>query len=241
MFQELHQQALEAARDYFRAEAVLLKILQKIDSCRGFRQLGYTSCFTYAVGALKLSEATAMNFINVARKSKEMPALQTAIASAELSVSKARKIVPVLTLENQEEWIEKAKSLPQRELERQVARIAPQEAQRDRIKSLDGERVQAMVTISEALLEKLKRIQDLESQRTKRAVSLEEAMDAAAKTHLEKHDPIQKVQRARSEKPVVRQVSGRQPIPAALKHAITRRDQTQCTHVQDGRRCENRR
>ncbi|MGZ3687872.1 MAG: hypothetical protein ACXVBW_06215, partial [Bdellovibrionota bacterium] len=121
MFQELHRQALIAAKEYFKAEAALLDILQKIDACRGFRQLGYPSCFTYAVGALKLSEATAMNFISVARKSKEVPALQAAIANAELSVSKARKIVPVLTPENQEEWIEKAKSLPQRELERQVA------------------------------------------------------------------------------------------------------------------------
>ncbi|MGZ6423508.1 MAG: hypothetical protein ACXWSR_21435, partial [Bdellovibrionota bacterium] len=152
MFQTFHAQALVAARKYFEAEAALLEILQKIDACRGFRTLGYTSCFTYAVGALKLSEATAMNFINVARKSKEVPALQAAIASAELSVSKARKIVPVLTLENQEEWIEKAKMLPQRELERQVARLVPQEEQREKIRSLDGERVQVTITISEDLL-----------------------------------------------------------------------------------------
>ncbi|MGZ6333242.1 MAG: HNH endonuclease [Bdellovibrionota bacterium] len=169
-----------------------------------------------------------------------MPALQAAIANAELSVSKARKIVPVLTPENQEEWIEKAKSLPQRELERQVARLVPQEAERERFKSLDGERVQVTVTISEELLTKLKKIQDLESQRTKRAVSLEEAMNAAVKTHLERNDPIEKAERARKALPVARQV-GRHPLPAARTHEVNCRDQVQCTYTHEGARCANRR
>src|SRR5262249_48620973 len=121
----LHELALQAAANYFRAEAELLDILQKIDKERTYRQLGYTSLFLYAVGALKLPEGTAYNFINVARKAREVPALKAAIAASDLSVGKARRIVSVLTLENQDEWIEKAKNLSQRSLEKEVARVNP--------------------------------------------------------------------------------------------------------------------
>src|SRR4051794_31056093 len=105
---ELHEQALHAAKKFFQAEASLLDILQKIESTRAYRQFDHTSLFSYAVGMLKLSESTALNFINVARKSVEVPALKQEIEAGNLSVSKARKIVPVLTSENQAEWIEKA-------------------------------------------------------------------------------------------------------------------------------------
>ena len=55
-----------------------------------------------AVDRLKLSESTALNFINVARKAVQVPALQAEIRAGHVSVSKARKIVPVLTPQNQD-------------------------------------------------------------------------------------------------------------------------------------------
>lgn len=126
--QELHQRALEAAKRFFQAEADLLELLQEIDACKGFRNLGHTSLFSYAVNALKLSESTALNFINVARKAVQVPALKEAIQQGNLSVCKARKIVPVLTTQNQAEWIEKAKTLPTRKLEKEIAKVAPSES-----------------------------------------------------------------------------------------------------------------
>ncbi|MGZ3689109.1 MAG: HNH endonuclease signature motif containing protein [Bdellovibrionota bacterium] len=239
----LHERALIAAANFFRAEAELLSILQEMDRCREFRKHGFTSLFAYTVGALKLSESTALNFINVARKSCEVPQLQEAIVAAELSVTKARKIVPVLTLENQEEWIEKAKSLSSRDLEREVARVAPQEPH-ERIKAIGNDRVQMTVAISEDLICELKRVQDLESQRTKRAVSLEEAMKAAMSVYLERNDPVRKAERARPKLPVPGQVTseqGRQPFRAQIEHGLARRDQFQCTEIEKGKRCENRR
>lgn len=109
---ELHQHALDAARRFFQAESELLELIQKIDVCKGFRELGHTSLFSYAVGELKLSESVALNLINVARKAVQVPALKKEIQDGRLSVSKARKIVPVLTVQNQSEWIEKAKHFP---------------------------------------------------------------------------------------------------------------------------------
>ncbi|MGZ6311755.1 MAG: hypothetical protein ACXWOH_14055, partial [Bdellovibrionota bacterium] len=151
----LHERAIQAAANFHRAEAELLSILQELDRCRGYREQGYSSLFAYSVGALKLTESVACNFINVARKSREVPELQAAIVASELSVTKARKIVPVLTLENQEEWIEKAKSLSSRELEREVARVAPQEPV-ERIKAIGNDRVQVTIALSEELMKEIR-------------------------------------------------------------------------------------
>jgi hypothetical protein len=54
----------------------------------------------------------------VSRKVKKIPALQTAIQNGELSVSKARKITPVIAQGNQEEWVLKAQTLSYRKLEK---------------------------------------------------------------------------------------------------------------------------
>src|SRR5262245_41703956 len=88
----LHRQAVEIATRYQRTEAELLEILQKIDTKRAFCTLGYASLFDYSTRALKLSEATALNFIKVARKAVEVPALKEAIKAGDLTVSKAKAV-----------------------------------------------------------------------------------------------------------------------------------------------------
>src|SRR4051794_15664406 len=98
---QLHQRALQVAKKYFLAEADLLVILQELDMDRAYLDLDHPSLFDYAVKALKLSESVAFNFINVARKAVHVPSLQAEIAAGNLSVSKARKIVPVVTERNQ--------------------------------------------------------------------------------------------------------------------------------------------
>ena len=115
----------------------------------------------------------------------KFPVLHSAIQSGSLSVSKARKIAPVLTLENQVEWVEKAKTLPTRKLEEEVAGVAPREATPERMKFVTEDRLELRLGISKALQEKLKRVQDLEAQRMGRAVSFEETLDALVDLYLE--------------------------------------------------------
>ena len=107
----LHQEALEEVRTFHRSESRILDLLQKIDNARLYLEMGYPSLFKYSVGYLKLSEAQAWAFMTVARKSKEVPQLKTQIESGELSVSTAKRIVPVLEQANHVEWIEKANEL----------------------------------------------------------------------------------------------------------------------------------
>ncbi len=122
--------------------------------------------FDYSIRRLNLSEASASNLITVARKSVEIPALGLAIEAGELSVAKARKITPVLTIENQNTWIDIAKTKTSREIERAVASEKPELLISETTKYRAADRIEFKVGISEALLKKIERVRDLESQGT---------------------------------------------------------------------------
>ncbi|MCC7404072.1 MAG: hypothetical protein IT288_06695, partial [Bdellovibrionales bacterium] len=83
--QELHAKSLAAVAKWKTAEIELLRVLDEVESHKGYLRYGYNSLFQYAVKALGLSEGVAYNFINVGRAAREIPELKTAIASGELS------------------------------------------------------------------------------------------------------------------------------------------------------------
>jgi hypothetical protein len=117
-FQDVHEKAKALAQKFRQAESDLIEILQKVDQHKIFRHLGYSSLFVYALKELKLSEANASNFITVSRKAREVPQLKEEIKSGNITVSKARKITPVLNKNNSCHWLKMAKALPQKQLER---------------------------------------------------------------------------------------------------------------------------
>lgn len=118
--QQLHERALEAARRFKQAECDLVTIFQELDQTKAFARLGHASLFEYGVKALGLSEANTYAFIQVARKSREVPALMQAIQTGALTVSKAKKITSVITREDQEDWLAKARTLSKAGLEKEV-------------------------------------------------------------------------------------------------------------------------
>ena len=249
LIQEIHQKAIEVAARFKRAEADLISVLQEVESSRTFTKLGFPSLFSYCVQALGLSESVTANFVTVARKAREIPALQSAIEDGILSVSKARKITPVLNFENQREWIEKAKILSTRKLEEEVAREAPREAAPERMRVISQDRVDLRLGISKAAQEKLRRAQDLESQRTARAASLEETLEALLEVYLEAKDPVrraERVTRKRGER-VTGHVGAKESetkanVLASVRHRVNLRDGGRCAHrIQHGERCESRR
>ena len=54
---EIHKRALEVAARFKQAKADLISVLQEVDACRVFLELGYTSLFNYCIQALGLSES----------------------------------------------------------------------------------------------------------------------------------------------------------------------------------------
>ncbi|MBI2606131.1 MAG: hypothetical protein HYW49_08635, partial [Deltaproteobacteria bacterium] len=172
----IHQTACEAAGRLRKAEAELIEILQQVEQYRVFLARGYASLFLYVVRELGLSESIAYNLISVARKAREVPELKTGIQNGTLTLSNARKIVPVLNRENKAEWLGKASALSQRQLEKEVVKIRPQLATPERATYVTPSRVRLELGLSEKDMLKLRRAQDLFCQSRKRPVTLEEVL-----------------------------------------------------------------
>src|SRR5574337_1239534 len=122
---ELDRKARQLSAGYLRAEAALLPVLIEMKVRKVFAELNYTGIYDYGIRALGLSPAQAQYFKRVAEKAIEVPALKEAVVSGELTLSRARRLVPVLTQANHEVWIAKAKQLDQRTLEKEVAAANP--------------------------------------------------------------------------------------------------------------------
>jgi len=88
--QSIHKKALEIVQRYKASEVELIDILEKADVHKVQYLLGYSSLFKYATHGLGLSQEVAYIYINVARKSKEVPALKAEIQNGSITVSKAK-------------------------------------------------------------------------------------------------------------------------------------------------------
>jgi hypothetical protein len=243
--QTLHERALQIAKAYLRAESDLISILQEIDDCSGYRDLGYKSLFEYSTVGLGLSESVSYNLITIARKSKEVPKLQEMIQKQEITISNARTIAPVLTSENQDKWLATAASSSKRDLEKEIAKEFPQARVREQARYVSEKRLELKLGISKELHELLKQVQDLVSTQEGKAANLEETLRVALTLYIEKKDPLEKAHST-----VADSSSSSRPsqspnprfIPAQLVHAIRRRDQGQCAYrSSNGKRCSQRR
>lgn len=233
------QKAKTLAKDYLHTEGQLLLVLMDMKKEKVFASLNYSGIFEYCEKALKLSRAQAYYFKSVAEKAVDIPEIKDAVVQGELTLSQARRIAPVLTQENKEAWFEKAKLLPQKELEKEVTAVNPKAHPREKIKPVAKELSELKVTIDTKTEENLKVLKDILSQKKGKSVSLAEVIAWATEVTREKHDPIKKAERAR---PISLRKSpaqpGRKPVPVSLKHEVVKRDGTQCTFVSpDGRRC----
>ncbi len=237
MFMNLHERAQFLAKTHKKTEAELVAVLIQMVREKAFVALGYTGVFTYCQRVLEFSEAQCSYFQRVVGASIQVRTLEVAVTSGELSLSRARRIVPVVTTTNAAQWIEKAKTLPQRELEKAVAAVNPEAAKVERLRPVSAKQVELRLTVSHEVAELLRRAQDLESQRTKSPASLEETLRAVLTQHLERKDPLKKAQRA---KPMTNDLpqEGKRAIPMPIKHAVVRRDENKCAHVDaKGKRC----
>lgn len=145
----LDQKAKGLAADYLRTEGQLLSVLMEMQRREVFAELNYTGIFDYCERALNFSRAQAFYFKTVAEKSEEVPEIKAAVVQGELTLSQARRIVPVVTKENHKEWIEKAKSLPQKELEREVMSINPKAHVQEKIRPVAKELSELKVPVDQ--------------------------------------------------------------------------------------------
>jgi 5-methylcytosine-specific restriction endonuclease McrA len=242
----LHQTAVRLCHQHRKLESEIMAVLQKIDELQLYKQFNCPSLFKYAVDVLGLNEPIAYSFIAVARKAREVLALQAALERQSLSVSRASRIISALNSQNADELINFAMTHTWRELDFEVARLNPKFEPRPKAKALSEESVHLSLTISKDTYDLLLRAQTLEAQRSSGSPSLEVTMATVLKFYSERNNPVKKAERAQSRKShsvhAEKTKSGRVPLRAHEKHAVLARDQGRCTHVgPDGQRCTSER
>ncbi len=249
-WKDIHESALQATAGFKRSEAVLLEILIEADRERIFEHFGLTSTFAYCVNCLQLTEEQAYTFIRVARKSVEAPELKKAIHDGSLTVSKAKKIAAVVTQANQNEWVEKAKTLSTRALEREVAIVSPQTSIAERIRPVAQDLFELRCSLDAETQRLLQRTQDLLSQKLGAHTNVTTALKASLSEFVERHDPVAKARRTQSSTRLSKSPAStpalrggkRVAVPAAIADSVNHRDQGRCTfiHPRFGR-CTSRR
>ena len=259
--QKLRDDALNISQQYQKFEGLLLEALQQIDQSKLFKKLGFSSLFQYAVGELKLSESVAYSFITVARKSLEIKPLKEAILNQRLSVAKASRMTPALTLQNATHLLAFAQTHSTRELEFEIAKIQPRTTLRERAKPISENTVELRLNIATGVFADLKRAEALLGQNGDS--SLANTLKVILNEYLERKDPVRKAQRILSKKQSLRTLGvkpnnshpnqsttdrhqlkshGRRPLKSLEKHRVFARDKGQCTFIEgDGARCAHQR
>jgi 5-methylcytosine-specific restriction endonuclease McrA len=249
--QAIHDLALSRAGQHADSESALLSSIEEVDRLRLYEKFGLPNISQYCRQYLKLSDTLTGFFVGVARKARVVPELKDAIEQGELSVSTAIQVVGVITEQNQTEWVEKAKELTKRELEKEVAKARPHKKKKPRLKPVGENRNRIEFEASDEFVSLLRRAQDLESQRTSRAATLEETLQTALEGYLDRQDPLRKAERAEKRKnsqplaaPDLSQEKSaevkprRPPLTASMRHEINLRDHGQCqTLLPGGKRC----
>src|SRR5665213_2912931 len=107
---KIHEDCLKLCQGYVRREAPIVFQLIQVGETKLYKELDIKNLFTYAVKICGLPEGAAYSFIAVGKMAKINPCLREAVAARTLTVSKANRILSILTNENSDELVEFAKS-----------------------------------------------------------------------------------------------------------------------------------
>ena len=123
---------MDAARDLDRrlkrlvkaarsAEAEVARALLDMKRRGLFRVLGYSRIQDYAAVELDMGRDKAKELADLAEKLEGLPQISSEFSNGEITWTKARLIARVAKVDDEEDWIAAARSLPSRVLERKVA------------------------------------------------------------------------------------------------------------------------
>ena len=160
---EVHKRLVVLARLDRRVESALCFYLHEVDERQLYIDYGHAATVDYARECLGFEDRKTRTLLNLARRFEELPKMKESFARGEIPYTKAREAVKVATAANEEEWIEKCKTLSNRQLEQAVKKELPPEKKRTLVLVLDEERIETWERTREAL-EKLagKTLTDIE-------------------------------------------------------------------------------
>jgi len=113
------------SRDY-EGKANFIRHIDAIDRRKLWAKLGHSCLFDFLVVRYHMSESTAAKRIGAARTARRFPVLFTMVARGEIHLSGIHRLAAHLTPENHESVLAEAKHKTIRQIEKLVARLAPQ-------------------------------------------------------------------------------------------------------------------
>jgi 5-methylcytosine-specific restriction endonuclease McrA len=116
---------MTVAGDERRMTAELLALLAELDARRLYLGEGCSSLFAYCTQVLKFSEHAAYHRIETARAARYFPLILELVADGSVTTTTVALLRPHLTLENHARLLAAARHKSKREVEQQIACLAP--------------------------------------------------------------------------------------------------------------------
>ncbi|HJN72566.1 MAG TPA: HNH endonuclease signature motif containing protein [Myxococcota bacterium] len=155
--QSLHQELLDAVHASRALDHRIAVLLLEARRTALFQDLGFASLIAYAREALDIGGAKVKVLLSLAERVPALPALEAAFSSGSLSYTKAARLLPVVTTDNVEEWIERARNISNRVLEQQLSGREPGDLPPDPEEELPPPRVRRSFMLEAADSEVLDR------------------------------------------------------------------------------------
>jgi hypothetical protein len=207
------------------ATVMLVASLAEVEIRELYLARGFSSLYAYCVRELQMSEGAAYRRIAAARAVRRFPVALNYVGDGSLSLTTLTVIGPALTADNHVMLLDAARGKTRREVERQVAALRPN------VPDL----VVIHMRVRRETHDKLLRAQDL-LRHVLPTGDVAEVFDRALTsliTGLERKK-LSQVERPRRARPLK---MGSRHIPAAVRRAVTQRDEGRCAFVGAQGRC----
>src|SRR5688572_13158964 len=122
---ELIERIVRVAGDERHLTAELLALLGECDTRRLYLGEGCSSLFTYCTQVLHLSEHAAYHRIEGARAARQFPIILELVANGSVTLTTVALLRPHLTRDNHKELLAAARHRTKRDVEHQIACLAP--------------------------------------------------------------------------------------------------------------------
>ena len=214
--QDIHDHALSAKMVGQQSDADLVKWVEKFDRLKLYEKFGLTSTFEYCFSVLELTKASSYAVKAVAQKSREIPELHSAVEAGH-SLWTVAKLVPHITDENKDKWLDKLQTISKMKLEEEISKISKRKKKDHVDKGETHSRIAG--DLENEVLELLKR---------------------ALEVFLEKADPVRKAERVLARKKVfsAEKTYGRNAFTAAQEHSVYLKTRGKCQGIlPNGEKC----
>ena len=209
---DVESRLIEAAHRHHTEERNIAHWLLEIDRRRLFEERGFSSLGDYAMELCGIKPRKARYLVLVAKRLERLPAIRDAFDSGALSWTKAREITKVATPANEAEWLERARVLSNRELEKAV---------REQDGAGPGEFATMTMSMPTEVLEMWHDAYELSERMTGAELEKWQVLESALAEFLGTHLP-------NADENVVEETHDEQAVAAATRSSVLERDGWVC-------------